>query len=61
MVMTEVEASLVGLARTRLAEGVVDHVEVGEVVSRLSEPVLQNRPAVEVGRWRRVAELLTAR
>jgi hypothetical protein len=61
MVMTEVEASLVGLARTRLAAGVVDHAKVRESVSRLGEPVLQHWPAVEVDRWRRVAELLTAR
>ncbi len=61
MLMIEVEASLVGLARTRLAAGVIDYAEVREALSRLSEPVLQNWPAVEVDRWRRVAELLTAR
>jgi hypothetical protein len=61
MVMTEVEASLVGFAQTRLAVGVVNHAKVREAVSRLSEPVLQHGPAVEVDRWRRVAELLTAR
>ena len=61
MVMIEVEASLVGLAQTRLAAGVVDHAEMREAMGRLSEPVLQHWPAVEVERWRRVAELLTAR
>jgi hypothetical protein len=59
-VLIEVEASLVGLAQTRLAAGVVDHAEVGEALRRLSEPVLQHWPAVEVDRWRRVAQLLTA-
>ncbi|WP_337061813.1 hypothetical protein [Kineococcus sp. G2] len=61
MLLVEVEASLVGLTRTRLAGGRVEHGQVREALRALREPVLRSWPADEVERWRRVAELLSAR
>jgi len=61
MAMVEAEALLVGLARTRLAGGGVDQLQVGEAVRCLRELVLQQWPVAEVECWRRVAELLSDR